>query len=97
AALDDPHFYDAFDAEHGPVASPVGPEDKFIAERQPFVAGLGGERFFSPAVLPRALLFAGVSAFAGACALWFIDFLFRALTPDTPPPAEPGGRWGAVQ
>jgi len=32
ASLDDEHFYDAFHATHPPIASPVGPEEKFVAE-----------------------------------------------------------------
>lgn len=30
--LEAPHFYDAFHAEHDPIASPVGQSDKFFAE-----------------------------------------------------------------
>ncbi len=29
ASIDDAHFYDAFDAEHGSIASPVGPEKTY--------------------------------------------------------------------
>lgn len=31
-SIDDPHFYDVFEAEHGPIASPVGEEDQFVVE-----------------------------------------------------------------
>jgi hypothetical protein len=30
ARIDDPHFYDAFDAEHEAIASPIGPADRFL-------------------------------------------------------------------
>lgn len=30
--LSDEHFYDAFHAEHGAIASPIGPADQFVAE-----------------------------------------------------------------
>ena len=61
ASIDDPHFYDAFHAEHGSVASPVGPEDKFIVAdaRKP-------ERSFS---LLAMVVFAGPFAFVTACFL----------------------------
>ena len=60
ASLDDPHFYDAFDAEHGPIASPVGPEDKYVAEQ---------DHFPHPLFFPTVLLFAGLFAFFAGCLL----------------------------
>jgi hypothetical protein len=57
-ALDDPHFYDAFHAEHGPIASPVGESDKFFAVPR-------GYRF--PRVPLGAMVFgAGLCAFVTA-------------------------------
>jgi hypothetical protein len=62
ASIDDPHFYDAFHAEHGAIASPVGPEDKFMVEnynwRSPSIS-------WSPVIL-----LAGLCAFLTACGLW---------------------------
>ncbi len=60
-SLDDPHFYDAFHAEHGPIASPLGRadwalvEDDFWHNWQPSPAG----SFFSAglfALMTAALL-----------------------------------------
>src|SRR5439155_6757048 len=61
ASIDDPHFYDAFHAEHGSIASPVGPEDKFIVAdpRKP-------KPSFS---LPMMLFFSGIFSFVTACIL----------------------------
>jgi hypothetical protein len=56
-SLDDAHFYDAFDAAHGPIASPVGEEEKFVAER-------GGFAGFTN--WPVAVFAAGVGAFLAA-------------------------------
>ncbi|HEY7159450.1 MAG TPA: hypothetical protein VH575_36225 [Gemmataceae bacterium] len=58
-ALEDPHFYDTFHAEHEPIASPVGQSDKFFAVSSHFE-------------LPRVpfgsmLFFAGLCAFLTAC------------------------------
>jgi tetratricopeptide (TPR) repeat protein len=58
ASIDDPHFYDAFDTEHGSIASPVGEEDRFVVVRSSF-----------PSIAhPLTLLGAGVFAFVTA--LW---------------------------
>jgi hypothetical protein len=53
ASLDDPTFYDAFHAKHGPIASPVGEEDRFVTTRE------GLERVSVPLVV----FLAGLSAF----------------------------------
>jgi hypothetical protein len=59
ASIDDPHFYDAFHAEHGPIASPVGPEDKFMVEN---------DNIGMPSIsLSPVILFAGLFAFIAAC------------------------------
>jgi tetratricopeptide (TPR) repeat protein len=63
-SLDDPHFYDAFDAEHGPIASPVGPEDRYVVEQ---------EYFPNPRFFPTLALFAGVFAFSAACLLRWLS------------------------
>jgi hypothetical protein len=56
--LDDEHFYDDFNAAHGPIASPVGEEETFVATKhdyyQPYFNG------------PVAVLAAGVAACLGA-------------------------------
>jgi hypothetical protein len=59
ASIEDEHFYDAFHAEHKPIASPTGPAEQFLVEASPF-------REFGPFSLPSVLLFAGIFAFAGA-------------------------------
>jgi hypothetical protein len=63
-SLDDPHLYDAFDAEHGPIASPVGPEDRYVVEQ---------EYFPNPRFFPTLALFAGVFAFSAACLLRWLS------------------------
>jgi hypothetical protein len=60
ASIDDPHFYDAFHTEHGPIASPVGPEDKFIVEKQ-------GWESIPPIPFPHIFCFAGLCALGTAC------------------------------
>ena len=65
-SLDDPHFYDAFRARQGPIASPVGPEDEFVAydTTEPFST--------------RALiLFAGLGTLAAAGILWLVKWMAR--------------------
>jgi hypothetical protein len=59
ASLDDPHFYDDFHAQHGPIASPVGEADQFLAEN-----------YFSHFPLPYMVLSAGVCAFFVAVLWW---------------------------
>lgn len=61
-AADDPHFYDAFDAEQGPIASPVGDEDRFLPADD--------DAGFSPG---PTLLGAGVFAFLGCLFVLFLD------------------------
>jgi hypothetical protein len=60
ASLDDEHFYDVFNADHAAIASPVGPEDKYVVR---------GDRFPHPLFYPTVVLFAGVFAFPVACLL----------------------------
>jgi hypothetical protein len=61
ASLDDPHFYDAFDSRHDPIASPVGEADRIRTER-PIPPG--------PAdLLPPVVLGAGLCAFIMATLL----------------------------
>ena len=59
-SLDDAHFYDAFEAAQVPIASPVGPEDKYIAEHDDFP---------HPLFFPIVLLFSGLFALPGALLL----------------------------
>ena len=61
ASIDDEHFYDEFHAQWGPIASPVGPEDKFIVAdpRRPNVT----------ISWPLILFFSGIFAFITACIL----------------------------
>jgi len=62
ASIEDSHFYDAFHAKHGPIASPVGQEDKFVINEDPY--------HWMPSVpYPAMLLFAGLFAFVAACLL----------------------------
>jgi hypothetical protein len=67
ASLDDPHFYDDFEATHAPIASPVGEEEKFVAEvgRLPYLNW------------PIAVFGAGVGACLAACAVRLIERLRR--------------------
>lgn len=62
ALIDDPHFYDAFDAAEGPIASPVGDEDRFLPADD--------EESISPAAM---LLGAGVFAFLGCLLVLMLD------------------------
>jgi hypothetical protein len=66
ASIDDPHFYDAFNAEHGPIASPVGTEDHYVIEAH----GLTLPR---PSTVAAVLLSAGILAFLTACLLRFFQ------------------------
>jgi hypothetical protein len=61
ADLDDPRFYDEFEAQHGPIATPVGPEDIYLVEL-PIYA-------FSKAMVGGAMAGAGVLAFLAALLL----------------------------
>jgi tetratricopeptide (TPR) repeat protein len=57
--LDDPHFYDAFYAEHGEIASPVGDADQFTVNHNDLLRAL-----------PLMMLLAGAFAFFTACIQW---------------------------
>jgi hypothetical protein len=61
ASIEDEHFYDEFHAQQGPIASPVGPEDKFIVAdaRKPNLT----------LSWPLMLFFSGIFAFVTACIL----------------------------
>jgi hypothetical protein len=55
ASIDDPHFYDDFNKEHGDIASPVGEEDQYVVKRLTYM---------SPKVtLATVALGAGILAF----------------------------------
>ena len=64
ASIDDPHFYDAFHAEHGPIASPSGPEEEFRAAAVDHFARLRP--------VPAMLFGEGLAAFVTAIALRFL-------------------------
>ncbi len=64
ASLDDPHFYDEFNASHPPIASPVGAEEKFVAEKVEYMPFMNW---------PVALFAAGVGASLGACGLRLVS------------------------
>jgi hypothetical protein len=78
ASVDDAHFYHAFDAEHGPIASPIGSADKYFSAGEP-----------SPTQFPWAamLLFAGL--FAVVTSLVMPGRVRRQKTPA--PANEPSG------
>ncbi len=67
---DDPNFYDAFDRNHGPIATRVGNEDRAFGK---YTRQLPGDP------LPGSLLFAGLFAFAAAGIMWLI-LLFKVET-----------------
>jgi hypothetical protein len=61
-SFDDPHFYDAFHAQHAPIASPPGSADKLLVQV---------DQHNFQVSLPSVLLFAGLFAFACAqCLRW---------------------------
>jgi hypothetical protein len=64
ASLDDPHFYDDFEAAHPPIASPVGAEEKFVAEVHEGMPHLD---------LPFAVFCAGVGACLAAFGVRFVE------------------------
>src|SRR5262249_16886603 len=70
AAIDDPHFYDAFFAQHDPIASPLGDAETFVAER-------GDYGLLNELMLASALFFAGLFAFGAA---WVVRARKQALT-----------------
>jgi hypothetical protein len=87
ATLDDPHFYDDFERNRKPIASPVGQEDRTYVrreriEREP----IGFE------LAANCLLFAGLFAFsAAALPLVFGKRRSAVLAPpgEAPPASEP--------
>jgi hypothetical protein len=62
ASIEDMTFHDAFHAEHGPIASPVGQTDHLVTEGASHLSG--GRRLWE--VVARALLTGGVFAFVTA-------------------------------
>lgn len=66
APLADPHFHDAFDAEHGSIASPIGDEDRYPVDAEHFPRS-----FYL--VLPMACLGAGLLSLAGALLFCLLD------------------------
>jgi hypothetical protein len=78
ASIDDPHFYDGFRADRGPIASPVGQEDKFVVEED--------HAFRMHSVpYPSMLLFAGLFAFGTACFLRITSSSKVVSAPDAEP------------
>jgi hypothetical protein len=69
ASLDDEHFYDDFHAAHGPIASPVGEEEKFVAAKDEVMPFNNG---------PVAVFAAGVAACLGACLVRLVGWHWRA-------------------
>jgi hypothetical protein len=67
-SLDDAHFYDAFDVAHGPIASPVGEEEKFVAEKDEFIPFVNW---------PTAVFMAGVAACLAACLVRLAGWRWR--------------------
>jgi hypothetical protein len=61
ASVEDPHFDEAFFAQHGPIASPPGEADKFVARQHDFA--------IPPPSWASISFFAGLFAFAAAV-LW---------------------------
>ena len=64
-SIDDPHFYDDFDAQNDPIASPPGQVEKYVVKLGPspydYING------------PAILLGAGLAAFATACLMRLMD------------------------
>jgi hypothetical protein len=67
-SLEDPHFYDAFHADHGSIASPVGPEDQFAVERHAPVISV-----------PAILLCAGLGTLIGSGIVCLLAWWRRPL------------------
>jgi hypothetical protein len=80
-SIDDPRFYDGFDFEArlGPIASPIGDEDRFVVERRP-----SWPRWSWPAVL----FYSGLFAFITAVVLKLCQHF-------APPPPKPSHYTGA--
>jgi len=62
-SIEDPRFYDAFDADHGVIASPIGPADRFLVNK-------GDHGPPSRARIAAALIFAGLFALSTAVCFW---------------------------
>ncbi len=75
ASIDDPHFYDAFQTEHGPIASPSGPEEEYRVQRDGFSLARAAES------LAAMLLGAGLAAF-------LVAIVVRLLARPRSTPAE---------
>jgi hypothetical protein len=71
-SLDDPHFYDQFNAEHEPIASPVGAADVLLVEPHTFF------KFRVP--LASMILYAGLFAFGTACLLRVVNKRYGGST-----------------
>jgi hypothetical protein len=75
-ALDDPHFYDAFNTGHGPIASPVGTSDRILVAPQ-------GPLMLNGVPLGWGVFFAGLFAFVAA---WLMRTrATRRSSPAVPP------------
>jgi hypothetical protein len=73
ADIDDPHFYDAFDAEHGPIATPVDEEDQYVIAHGIGSAGLSWGEWFGMVSWAPVVLYAGMFAFGMACLIRLVD------------------------
>jgi hypothetical protein len=95
ADLDDPQFYDVFEAEHGPIATPVGEEDQFIIAHSFTSDGLGWREWFAMISWSSSVLYAGLFAFGTACLVRLLEWCgvrFSFLPParrSSPPPTAP--------
>jgi hypothetical protein len=87
ASIDDPHFYDAFNAEQGPIASPVGTEDHFVIDRL----------MPRPSAMAAVLLSAGICAFLTACLLRFLQARRAPVVSiaSSPPASAATADWGS--
>jgi hypothetical protein len=67
ASIDDPHFYDAFHAQHEPITSPLGGADRYLGAR------------WEPGKVNYAIfvLFAGILGFTTALLLRLKDWLWQ--------------------
>jgi hypothetical protein len=72
-SIEGEHFYDAFHADHKPIASPTGPADQFLVDADFFRAWR-----LNPAVV---LLFAGISGFSVALLLRIVAAFKKSGTP----------------
>jgi hypothetical protein len=90
ADANDPQFYDDFESEHGPIASPVGPEDEFLVyhDRSSQILDPDTEAAVDHYPWPTILLFAGLFAFGTAGAVRLLFWGIRRLS-SAPPPSPP--------